>query len=206
MPAGADASRAPAGQPGAAGPVRLEPSGAVMVFFRRAEPRGAEDPNVLHRLPDRRGRSHAGVAGRGCSRAERRALEVAGGGSADTTRSEPALSAIALHQDSAATAALLEFASTGTTRMRERALFWIARRAEEKAVATISAAIEHDPDVEVKKQAVFALSQLPRGEGVPLLITLARTNSNPVVRKQAYFWLGQSKDPRALSFFEEVLR
>jgi hypothetical protein len=53
---------------------------------------------------------------------------------------------------------------------------------------------------------VFALTQLPAGEGVPLLITLARTAANPVVRKQAYFWLGQSKDPRALSFFEEVLR
>jgi hypothetical protein len=25
------------------------------------------------------------------------------------------------------------------------------------------------------------------------------------VRKQAMFWLGQSKDPRALKFFEEIL-
>jgi len=46
---------------------------------------------------------------------------------------------------------------------------------------------------------------LPKDEGVPLLIGLARTNRNPQVRKQAMFWLGQSKDPRALAFFEEVL-
>jgi hypothetical protein len=26
------------------------------------------------------------------------------------------------------------------------------------------------------------------------------------VRKQAIFWLGQSKDPRALTFFAEVLK
>jgi hypothetical protein len=26
------------------------------------------------------------------------------------------------------------------------------------------------------------------------------------VRKQAVFWLGQSKDPRALTFFEELLK
>jgi len=58
----------------------------------------------------------------------------------------------------------------------------------------------------VKKKAVFALSQLPRDEGVPLLIQVARSNRNPVVRKQAIFWLGQSNDPRALNFFEEVLR
>jgi HEAT repeat protein len=57
----------------------------------------------------------------------------------------------------------------------------------------------------VKKQAVFALSQLPKDEGIPLLIQVARKNNNPVVRKQAMFWLGQSNDPRALQFFEEVL-
>ena len=58
----------------------------------------------------------------------------------------------------------------------------------------------------MKKKAVFALTQLPKDEGVPLLIQVARTNRNPVVRKQAIFWLGQSKDPRALRFFEEILK
>ena len=57
----------------------------------------------------------------------------------------------------------------------------------------------------MKKKAVFALSQLPKDEGVPLLINVARTNTNPAVRKQAMFWLGQSKDPRALDFFAEIL-
>ena len=28
---------------------------------------------------------------------------------------------------------------------------------------------------------------------------------NPEVREQAVFWLGQSKDPRALAFFERIL-
>ena len=58
----------------------------------------------------------------------------------------------------------------------------------------------------VKKKAVFALHQMPAGEGVPLLIKVARSNRNPEVRKQVVFWLGQSKDPRALQFFEEILR
>jgi hypothetical protein len=34
---------------------------------------------------------------------------------------------------------------------------------------------------------------------------VAKTNRNPEVRKQAMFWLGQSNDPRALDFFEQVL-
>src|SRR5712664_852346 len=62
-----------------------------------------------------------------------------------------------------------------------------------------------NPDTEVKKKAVFALSQLPREEGVPKLIEVAQNNRNREVRKQAMFWLGQSHDPRALQFFEKVL-
>jgi len=52
---------------------------------------------------------------------------------------------------------------------------------------------------------VFALSQMPKEDGVPKLIQVAETNRNPEVRKQAMFWLGQSNDPRALEFFEKVL-
>jgi len=89
--------------------------------------------------------------------------------------------------------------------VRGLALFWLAQKAGNKAAGTITEAIESDPDTDVKKRAVFALSQLPKDEGVPLLIQVARSNRNPVVRKQAMFWLGQSNDPRALAFIEEVL-
>jgi HEAT repeat protein len=73
-------------------------------------------------------------------------------------------------------------------------------------VGAIRSAVDNDPETEVKRKAVFALSQLPKDEGVPLLIDIARTNNNREVRRQAMFWLGQSKDPRAVSFFEQVLK
>jgi len=73
-------------------------------------------------------------------------------------------------------------------------------------MSTIANAITNDPDTEVKKKAVFALSQMPKDEGIPKLIEVARTNRNPEVRKQAYFWLGQTHDPRAVQFFEEILK
>jgi len=38
------------------------------------------------------------------------------------------------------------------------------------------------------------------------LIQGAVTKRNPEVRKQAMFWLGQSNDPRALEFFEKILK
>jgi HEAT repeat protein len=89
--------------------------------------------------------------------------------------------------------------------MRSEALFWLGQRAGAQAVSAIAEAIDRDPDTDVKKKAVFALSQLPKDDGVPKLIDVARTNRNAEVRKQAMFWLGQSNDPRALKFFEEVL-
>jgi HEAT repeat protein len=119
---------------------------------------------------------------------------------------ESALSAIALHRDAAASAAILDMAKNGAPRLRQRALHWIARRAESQAIGIISQAIDSDPDVEVKRQAVAALSQLPRNEGIPLLIKLARSHTDPTVRKHAMQRLGQSNDPRALSFFEDVLK
>jgi len=120
---------------------------------------------------------------------------------------DSAVTAMAMHEGQPALDTLVGLARDhASTKVRGSALFWLAQRAGQKAVGTITSAIENDPDTEVKKKAVFALSQLPKDEGVPLLIQQARTNKNAAVRKQAMFWLGQSKDPRALKFFEEILR
>jgi hypothetical protein len=120
---------------------------------------------------------------------------------------DSAVTALALTEGQQPLNELIAIAGNGpTASIKGNALFWLAQRAGQKAVGTITAAIENDPDTEVKKKAVFALSQLPKDEGVPLLIQQARSNKNAAVRKQAMFWLGQSKDPRALKFFEEILR
>ena len=120
---------------------------------------------------------------------------------------DPALLAISLHNHPSAIPALVRTAREDkSAHVRGQALFWLAQSAQRKlALDTAAAAIENDPETEVKKKAVFALSQLRDGEGVPKLIEVAKTNRNPAVRQQAMFWLGQSKDPRALQFFEEIL-
>ncbi len=92
-----------------------------------------------------------------------------------------------------------------SARVREQALFWLAQKAGQRAAEAIKDAIVNDPETEVKKKAVFALQQLPKDQGVPLMIEVAKTNRNAEVRKQAMFWLGQSGDPRAVAFFQQVL-
>ena len=91
-------------------------------------------------------------------------------------------------------------------RAREQAVFWLGQAAGDAAVKDLAALVGDDTlDRDVREQAVFALSQEPHDVGVPALIQVARTNKDPEVRKKAFFWLGQTNDPRALALFEEVL-
>jgi HEAT repeats len=114
--------------------------------------------------------------------------------------------ALSVSKSPSALATLISTARKDQSRkVRSQALFWLAQRAGKEALATITDAVDNDPDTDVKKKAVFALSQMPAAEGVSKLIEVARTNRNPEVRKQAMFWLGQSNDPRAVQFFEDIL-
>jgi hypothetical protein len=94
---------------------------------------------------------------------------------------------------------------------RQEAAMWLSRFAS-GAVAghRNDPFVEDDTDKteeeEMKTQAVFVASQLPRGQGIPLLLEAARTNKSLRVRASAMFWLGQSSDERAIALFESVLR
>jgi hypothetical protein len=89
---------------------------------------------------------------------------------------------------------------------RTQSVFWLGQAAGDAATRGLSdLVIDNGVDREVREQAVFALSQRPREEGIPALIAVARTNKDPEIRKKALFWLGQSNDPRALDLFEELL-
>jgi hypothetical protein len=125
--------------------------------------------------------------------------------SSDQVREQAVFGLSVSTQPSALTTLIGAARGDRSARVRSRALFWLAGKAGRQAVDTIAAAIESDPDTGVKRQAVFALSRLPKDEGVTRLLEVARTNKNPEVRKQAMFWLGQSNDPRAVTFFEEIL-
>jgi hypothetical protein len=91
-------------------------------------------------------------------------------------------------------------------RTRKDAVFWVGQAAEQAATEGLVEIVDR-PEGEraVQESAVFALSQRPRDEAVPVLIRVARTHRDPEIRRKAIFWLGQSNDPRALAYFEDVL-
>jgi hypothetical protein len=121
---------------------------------------------------------------------------------------EQVVFALSQSKDPAGITTVIETARTDRSpRVRQRALFWLAQKAGNKqAVDVIGNAVVNDSDRAVRESAVFALKQLPGDQGIPLLIDLAKNNADPNVRKKAIFWLGQSRDPRALEFFEQVLK
>ncbi|HEU4994183.1 MAG TPA: hypothetical protein VFT29_05160 [Gemmatimonadaceae bacterium] len=93
---------------------------------------------------------------------------------------------------------------------RRDALFWLSRFASGAVGGHPNEPFDEDEaasdDEELKTQAVFVLSQLKNGAGIPDLLDIGRSNRSPRVRSQALFWLGQSGDPRAIALFESILR
>jgi hypothetical protein len=85
--------------------------------------------------------------------------------------------------------------------VRREATFWLGQGAS----AHIDSAGDGSDEDDVRRSAVFALSQQPKDAAVPLLIQIATGNTQPPVRASAMFWLGQSGDPRALDVFARVL-
>jgi hypothetical protein len=89
---------------------------------------------------------------------------------------------------------------------RKSSLFWVSQEASSVATAGLSAvAMDEDADSPVRNDALFFLSQRAHGEGVPALIRVVRESKSPKLRKDAIWFLSQSRDPRAIELFEQLL-
>ena len=96
--------------------------------------------------------------------------------------------------------------SNDNVEVRRQAIRLLGERVSKRSFEFLSATAQStDGNGEVQVQAVRAISERHSEESVPLLIKIARTHQNPMVRKQAIRSLGESGDPRAIEFFREVL-
>jgi HEAT repeat protein len=90
--------------------------------------------------------------------------------------------------------------------LRRQAIRLLGERAGKRSLDFLSnAAQSTDGNTEVQIQAVRAISERKAEESVPVLLKIAKTHPNQLVRKQAIRALGESGDPRAVDFFREVL-
>jgi hypothetical protein len=120
---------------------------------------------------------------------------------------ERAVSALASSRDPEALNTLIAIArSDKSAKMRAQAIGDLNRQPASKVLPTLVNAVENDPDLDVQRRALSTLHSLPDGEGIPVLIQVVKTTKSPEVRKQAMSNLRSSRDPRALAFFEDVLK
>ena len=91
-------------------------------------------------------------------------------------------------------------------KLRAQAISDLGRKPAQKVIPTLTYAIDNDSDLDVQRRAISTLHGLPDGEGIPVLINIVKNTKSLEVRKQAMSTLRNSRDPRALSFFEDVLK
>ena len=90
--------------------------------------------------------------------------------------------------------------------LRRQAIRLLGERVSKRSFEFLSQTAQSpDATAEVQLQAVRAISERRAEESVPLLIKIARSHPNQLVRKQAIRSLGETGDPRAIDFFREVL-
>jgi len=115
-----------------------------------------------------------------------------------------AISAIALHADVSADAALERLlATTRPTSVRAKVPFWLGNTRGRRGLDVLQRVLREDPSSEVKKKAVFGISQSKEPNAVDILIDNARHNADTAVRGEAIFWLGQKAGSKAASTITE---
>lgn len=89
--------------------------------------------------------------------------------------------------------------TSNSSETRRRAVHWLGIFGDASMAKPLTelARTGDDEKKSVGEAALFALSRLPDGAGLPSLIELARSAPSTHLRAQAVFWLGQSDDKRA---------
>jgi HEAT repeat protein len=112
--------------------------------------------------------------------------------------SESAISAIAMHRDEAADAALERLGARDNPEfVRKKVTFWMGNTRGARGFEAVKKIARDDPSEEVRKSAMFGLSQSSDAQSVPELVRFARQDASPKVRGEAIFWLGQKAGQRA---------
>jgi HEAT repeat protein len=110
----------------------------------------------------------------------------------DDRHGHQALSAIALHADDSAEAALESFVRPDSAEeLRKHTSFWLGEARGKAGFLALQKMAKSDPSSEVRSQVTFALSVSREPGAVDEMIRMARDDESSHVRGQALFWLAQ---------------
>jgi HEAT repeat protein len=117
----------------------------------------------------------------------------------DDHTSHGALTAIALHADSAADHALESFTHPDEREsLRKQTAFWLGAAREKAGFAVLQKMAQSDASSEVRAQVTFALSVSHEPGAVEEMIHMAHDDQSSHVRGQALFWLAHKAGQKAV--------
>lgn len=113
---------------------------------------------------------------------------------------------VAQAEDAASRRWLLDLAADARQSLaaRKQALFWAGQQ-RDRPIGELLGVDARLTGTELRRQYAFVLSQRDEDAAVDRLIAMAHTDADAAVRRQAIFWLGQSKSPRARTYLESVV-
>ena len=82
-------------------------------------------------------------------------------------------------------------------------MFWLGQG--EAPTAALLSLYDRLREPELRTHYTFVLSQRHDRAALEKLIDVAQHDADRGVRRQALFWLGQSKDPRAADFLRDMV-
>ncbi|MCI0353214.1 MAG: HEAT repeat domain-containing protein [Acidobacteriales bacterium] len=128
------------------------------------------------------------------------------GRDADHKLAQQAISAIALHGDASADAALDRLVAKGKpAEVRQQAAFWLGNTRGRHGLDTLRQMVQGDESEDLLEQVVFAISQNTDPEAQPELIRLARSHDRAEVRAKALFWLAQQAGKKVGSVITDAV-
>ena len=115
-----------------------------------------------------------------------------------------AVSAIALHEEASATAALERLlAPAQPPHIRAKVPFWLGNARGRRGLEILQRIVKQDSSQDVKKKAVFGISQSQEPQAVDVLIDNAKSNADTAVRSESIFWLAQKAGSKAAAAITE---
>jgi hypothetical protein len=87
--------------------------------------------------------------------------------------------------------------------VRKDALFWLSE--SDIPSAQLANLYDRGQPFALREHWTFVLSQRHEDPALDKLIDIARSDSDAEIRKRAMFWIGQSRDPKAIQFLHDIL-
>jgi hypothetical protein len=115
-----------------------------------------------------------------------------------------AITAIALHKDTAADGSLERLvAPSQPEAVRKKVTFWLGNARGQRGFDLLRRVIREDASLEVRKGAIFGISQSPIPASTDALVSIARADAEPRLRSEALFWLAQKAGQKVAATIAE---